>query len=128
MTYKPGSLYLGLPGQEIELPAPGRTVIPSEEEIEKKVVAIDGTICSDLVGVRPIWNIQYEIQTGPDIETLLSLYRLHEDLNFIEVGRDGTVNEYTVIMSPVARTRYRTAAEWLWKGISFRLEAVECYL
>ena len=127
MAYKPGDLYLGLPGQEIMLPAYGRTVIPSEEPIEKKVVAIDGTICSDLVGIRPVWTIQYAVQTGPDIETLLALYRLHEDLNFIEVERTGKVNEYQVIMSPIARTRHRIAAEWLWKGISFRLEAVRCY-
>ena len=127
MAYKPGDLYLGLPGQEMELPVAGRTVIPGEEEIERKAVAIDGTICSDIVGVRPIWDIKYQIQTGPDIETLLSLYRLHEDLNFIVVERDGTVNEYTVNMSPISRTRYRIAAEWLWKGISFKLEAVKCY-
>lgn len=126
--YKPGSLWLGLPGQEVELPARNRTVIPDTEKIEKRVITVDGTICSDLIGDRPVWTIQYKTLTGEEIETILSLYELHEDLNLIIAERDGTVKSYTVTMSTVSRTRFRTSRGWLWKNVSFQLEAVECYL
>ena len=128
MAYKPGDLYLGLPGQEVELPARNRTVIPGTEKVEKRVVAVDGTICSDFIGDRPVWTIQYKTLTGEELETILSLYELYEDLNFIIVERDGSVKSYTVTMSTVSRTRFRTSRGWLWKNVSFQLEAVECYL
>ena len=125
---KPGDVYLGLPGQEILLPAYGsRKVTPKFTEIRKEKVAIDGTILSDLVGVRPAWIISYEELFGPDVEALLDLYEIRDDLNLIIVDRHGVSKEYEVILRPPAMTRESIRDEWEWSGITLELEAVRCY-
>lgn len=126
MAYKPGDIYLGLKGREMELPALGRKVTPQEQEILREEETIDGTLVSDLVGVRRGWTIEYELQTGPDFDQLLDLYFLHTDLNLIEVDRSGRVSEYTVVIRPISRMRETVENDWLWSGIALELEAVKC--
>lgn len=125
---KPGDIYLGLPGQEIPLPAyGGRKVTPKPIEVINERVAIDGTICSDLVGVRPAWIIAYQELLGPEVEALLALYDFHEDLNLILVDRHGVAKEYEVILRPPAMTRETIRDVWEWSGVTLELEAVKCY-
>ena len=125
---KPGDLYLGLPNQEILLPAyGGRKVTRGFIEVIKERVAIDGTLCSDFVGKRPTWSISYDILLGPDMEAILDLYEFHTDLSFIEVDRQGNAKQYDVRFRPPAITRENIRKEWEWSGITLELEAVRCY-
>ena len=125
---KPGDIYLGLPGQEMLLPAyGGRKVTPKFTEIRKEKVAVDGTLLSDLAGKRPAWTISYDELFGPDVEALLDLYELHEDLNLIIVDRFGRTKPYEVILRPPAMTRESIRDEWEWSGVTLELEAVRCY-
>ena len=125
---KPGDIYLGLPGQEMLLPAyGGRKVTPKFTEIRKEKVAVDGTLLSDLTGKRPAWTISYDELFGPDVEALLDLYELDKDLNLVMVNRHGVPKEYEVLLRPPAMTRESIRDEWEWSGITLELEAVRCY-
>ena len=126
---KPGDIYLGLPGQEILLPAyGGRKITPKFTEVIKEQTAIDGTLLSDLTGVRPAWTISYNQELfGPDAEALLDLYELHQDLSLVIVNRQGAAKEYEVVLRPPAMTRESIRDEWEWSGITLELEAVRCY-
>lgn len=125
---KPGDIFLGLPGQEILLPAyGGRKIAPKYTEIRKEQVAIDGTICSDFAGRRPAWTISYQELFGPDMEALLDLYELNQNLNLIIVDRHGVAKEYEVILRPPAMTRETIRDNWEWSGVTLEVEAVRCY-
>jgi len=117
-------IFLGELGSEIKVPYAGRnfSVKPIEALREKRTV--DGTLKVDIKYVKNIFNLTYKTITGPDLNTLLTIYRtITQPLSLIistGTDGDGAQETYLVYMKTTPRTRYTLRAN-LWTGVKFIL-------
>lgn len=117
-----GEIKLGLPGQEVTLPAVGRKVQFEQIELSKPGTTASGLDVEDIIGYKMQFNITFDKLLGPDLDLILPLYDLHQDLNLIITNRDGSNDPYTVKLQPITRTRERCEPGlWIWSGVTMKM-------
>ena len=115
---------LGQPGAEITLPEYGRDLQIKPVELNREERTVDGTLVSDLIAVKHVFTITFELIGGVDLENLLDLYDLDEELNLIIRERDLSLSSYTVLLRPLNRKRISVLGDWLWGNVPVVCEEV----
>lgn len=121
---KPGDILLGIPGSEISLTSAGRKLSEFDNEIIRERRAVDGTLTSDIVAVKKLFSVTYELIQGTNLEAIVTLYNLHSDLSLILCDRDGSTRSYTVRLRPLRRDRITVLGDWIWSGVVLELEEI----
>jgi hypothetical protein len=122
---KPGDLFLGSLGSEVELTRWSRKITPVPVEITKSADASDGTLLEDVVTRYTNYTIAYETMSGVDHEAIEALYNLGQYLNFFVVGRDGTKKDEGLYKMTWTPGNMDTAGKWRWNGVSINLRRVD---
>jgi hypothetical protein len=120
-----GEIYLGVLGSEIELPRAGLRFARSTTEIKSEDRTANGTLVSDLRAMKDHFEITYDPAcTGTTLDSFLTLYDLHTELNLIVTNADASTDTYTVVMRPLSVARALVRDIWLWTGVKLVLDEV----
>jgi len=119
-----GDLYLGLAGSEILLHRAGYAFRESDTEISVEARAADGTLLSDLTAVKKHFEVPYTFIEDDDLTAILALYALSSELNFKITRKDLSVDQYTVMLRPMARKRELVRDIILWSELVIVLDEV----
>lgn len=125
MDYKPGDIYLGIKGQEVEVPAGNRNVTPLAQEIKTTNRTADGTLITYITRKYTDYQIDYVDDIPTDDHNIIkSLYDLNQNLNMIYCDENGTVITQPVQMTWTPGQRILYDSGYWWSGVQFVLEAV----
>ena len=121
-------IYLGLPGSESLLPILDRNqVIINVREIYEDVETEDGSSYRYYVGTKNNFEIAYITITASDLETILTEFNRHTELNLkLEKTTPDTYDEYTILFSSdFLKDLYKDFPSGrLYKNIGFTLKEV----
>jgi hypothetical protein len=119
-----GRIWLGRAGLEVLMPNLSRKFSEEDTEISKESRTASGRLVIDVVAIKKVFTLEYSTVTGDVLETLKTVYALGGILSLKVERKDGTIDIYTVRMRPFGRKRVLMAIEWLWDGITVKLEEI----
>lgn len=119
-----GKIWLGNVGNEVLLPNMSRTYAETDTEITQEKRTASGKLVIDIIAEKKEFTISYTKVTDDVLQALKNVYSLGNILNLKVEDKEGTINAYTVKIRPFGRTRVLMAKEWLWEGISIKLEEI----
>ncbi len=108
----------------VELPTMSRSFSESEFEITREDRTASGRLVIDVIAVKKVFTIQYDIVTDEMLSVINEVYRLGSLLNFVVERENGQIDEYTVRIHPYSRDRLVLGDNWFWEGITLELEEV----
>jgi len=119
-----GDIYLGVAASEVLLPATGRTFTEKFEELSREQRTANGRLVRDVIAIKKIVRMSYELVDGDDLDTFKMLYELQAELSFIHQRTNSTQDTYTVLLRPFDYTRLVLLAPGLWTGAVLELAEV----
>ena len=119
-----GEIKLGPTGSEITLPRTGRQLHEKDIEITQEGRTISGNLVVDFTTSKKVFEIHYTAIKDADLQSIVTLYELHANLNLIITNRNATTRNYTVKFRPFNRRRWRVVGDWWWRDVMLELEEV----
>ena len=133
MSGKKGDIYLGLADEEALVSPFGRKLQITDEEIGREQRTASGRLVRDITAVKKKIVLAYETIDGDALTAFLDLYFLYSELSILIYHTDvptttddegGYYDQYTVLMSPIARERLLVTSDGLWTGVNVELRQV----
>ena len=125
-----GEIYLGPAGSEILLSPYGRKLRIIPEEISRSDRTAGGKLVTDIITIKYRFELPYEMIDGDALDTILTLYGLHQSLTLLIYfspstyfkGESGSAP--IVKMSPIQRERLVMLGNGIWSDTSLTLEEI----
>ena len=133
MSGKKGDIYLGLADEEALVSPFGRKLSITDEEIGREQRTASGRLVRDITAVKKKIVLAYETIDGDALTAFLDLYFLYSELSILIYHTDvptttddegNYYDQYTVLMSPIARERLLLLDDGLWSGVNIELRQV----
>ena len=133
MSGKKGDIYLGLADAEALVSPFGRKLSITDEEIGREQRTASGRLVRDITAVKKKIVLAYETIDGDALTAFLDLYFLYSELSILIYHTDvptttddegNYYDQYTVLMSPIARERLLVTSDGLWTGVNVELRQV----
>lgn len=102
----------------------GRQFSEEDIEISKEERTASGRLVADVTAVKKIFTLDYNDVTDDILTALKTVYAIGGALSIKVEREDGTIDTYSVRMRPFGRKRVLMATQWLWGGISIKLEEI----
>ena len=133
MSGKKGDIYLGLADAEALVSPFGRKLQITDEEIGREQRTASGRLVRDITAVKKKIVLAYETIDGDALAAFIDLYFLYSELSILIYHTDVPTttddegqyyDQYTVLMSPIARERLLLLDDGLWSGVQIVLSEV----
>lgn len=116
--------WIGRKGAEEKLLRGGVSFSESEIEITREDRTASGKMVYDIVAVKKLFTINYNIVRGDQLEQLERLYNMTGILSILVERENGDVDQYDVRFKPFSRTNFQRSKEWLYRDITIELEEI----
>src|SRR5690606_16043654 len=117
-------IWLGREGVEEKLLRGGVTLTESEIEITREDRTASGKMVFDIITVKKLFTISYNIIRRKQLEQLERLYNLQEVLSLKIERENGDIDQYDVRFRPFERSVYKRPKQWLYRDITVELEEI----
>ena len=117
------SIWLGRIDNELLLPMIGRKFSEENQEISRTGRTASGRLVKDIIAVKKVFKLTYDMIDNEDILTFETIYGWFEELSLIVVYPTET-KTYTVMMKPLAKERIIALGGGLWGNVNVELEEV----
>lgn len=117
-------IWLGREGVEEKLLRGGVTLTESEIEITREDRTASGKMVFDIITVKKLFTISYNIIRRKQLEQLERLYNLQEVLSLKIERENGDIDQYDVRFRPFERSIYKRPEQWLYRDITVELEEI----
>lgn len=118
------TILLGITGDIQELSAFGRSAtIGYVDGLIREDRTADGTLRRDIISVKRVFTIDYELADEEVVNRLEYLYSLGQVLT-LSITHLSTTVLYQVMISPISKKRELAVWGGLWSGVSFTLSEV----
>ena len=133
MSGKNGDIYLGLADAEALMSPFGRKLQITDEEIGREQRTASGRLVRDITAVKKKIVLTYDTIDGDALTAFIDLYFLYSELSILIYHTDvptttddegNYYDQYTVLMSPIARERLLLLDDGLWTGVQIILSEV----
>lgn len=93
----------------------------SKFNLTKSGRVASGKMVMDLVAKKRKFEFSYEVLSGPELDTILSIIDTDAMFFTISYVENGTEKSATVYVGEISHKRFRTDGVWYWKDVSFNL-------
>jgi hypothetical protein len=117
-----GDLYL----DDTKLTPYGRKFTITDEPVERSTRTITGKLLRDIVAVKKVFTLDYNLIDGNALNYYLSKYDEQDELILSVHSTDDPDDavDYIVLIDAITRTREVMTADGLWSGVSIVLREV----
>ncbi len=116
-------MFLGISGSETLLIPSGRTFTESPIQFKREGRTASAKLVRDVIATKREFSLNYSTTTNEVKEQLETIFDLDATLNFRVERRDGSIDDFAVLMHPVESTRINAHGKWL-HSVSTLLEEV----
>lgn len=109
-----------LNGTTIKKPKPGDFRI-SKFNLTKSGRVASGKMTMDLIAKKRKFEFNYEVLSGPDLDTILGIIDTDAMFFTIDYVENSVEKSATVYCGEITAKKYRTDGVWYWKDITFNL-------
>lgn len=117
-----GDLYL----DGVKLTPFGRKFTVADEPVERSTRTITGKLLRDVVAVKKVFTLDYNLIDGNALNAYLANYEAQTELtltvHMTDVPEEAV--DYIVLIDAITRTREVMTADGIWSGVSIVLREV----